>query len=99
MKALLFSNKDFMYQPKWKVIDNRTRGLQSKVIQDAFTEEQCKTCNGKGTYNLLVPSNMIRNLKGQIGHVTITNDCTSCQGGVVKSKIRVIRKNKITAIT
>ena len=81
-----------------KAIPNRTIGLQTKVIQDAFTEEQCKTCNGKGTYNLLVPSNMIRNLKGQIGHVTITNECTGCDKGIVRKKLRVVRKNKITAI-
>jgi hypothetical protein len=87
-----------MYKPAWKIIDNRTRGLQSAVIEDSFTEEKCKTCLGKGTYNVLIPSNMIRNLKGKIEHVTITNDCTTCEGGVVKSKIRVIRKNKITAI-
>ena len=81
-----------------KAIPNRTIGLQKKVIEDAITEEPCKVCNGKGTYTVQVPSNMIRNLKGQIGYVALMNDCTSCKGGVIHKKLRVVRKNKITAI-
>jgi len=83
---------------KRKAIPNRTIGLQTKIITDGVSNEICKCCNGKGTYNLQIPSNMIRNLKGQNGYVTITNDCNECENGIVKKSIRVIRKNKLTAI-
>lgn len=87
-----------MEERKKKLIPNRTIGLQTKVITDGITQEQCRVCYGRGKYNVQIPSNVIRNLKGQNGFVTIENDCTSCEGGVVKSKIRIIRKNKVTAI-
>lgn len=82
---------------KRKAIPNRTIGLQKAVIEDSFTEEACKTCNGTGTYNLYIPSTSIRNLKGKLGHVTISNECT-CDKGVIRHKIRVIRKGNIRAI-
>jgi hypothetical protein len=82
---------------KRKAIPNRTIGLQTKVIQDCFKDETCKTCNGSGKYKIFIESKTIRNMKNQLGHICLENDCT-CNNGVVRTKMRVIRKNGISAI-
>lgn len=87
-----------MYERKKKAIPNRTIGLQTKVITDSFTEETCKTCNGSGKYNVHVPSTSFRNLKGKLGTICIENECTTCTNGVIRTKMRIIRKNNIAAI-
>lgn len=80
-----------------KAIANRTIGLQKATIEDSFSEEVCNKCDGKGVYKVYLPSVSIRNLKTS-GQVCLENECTSCTNGVVRSKIRVIRKNKVSAI-
>jgi hypothetical protein len=86
-----------MYERKKKAIPNRTIGLQSKVITDSFTEEKCQTCNGTGQYEYHIPAISIKNIKNRLGTICVTNDC-QCDGGVVRTKMRVIRKNNISAI-
>jgi hypothetical protein len=81
-----------------KVHPNRTTGLQKKVIADGFTEEDCKTCGGKGKYNVHIPSTTQLKLKGRIATVCIEADC-KCDNGKVLKPIRVVRKsNSIVAI-
>jgi hypothetical protein len=87
-----------MYERKKKAIPNRTIGLQTKIISDAFTDEVCKTCNGSGKYKVYFESKSIRNLKNELGHVCLENDCLNCTDGVIRTKIRVIRKNNVRAI-
>lgn len=88
-----------MYERKKKAIPNRTIGLQTKVITDSFTEEACKTCSGTGKYNVYLPSTSFRNLKGSFKNVCLENECTTCVNGMVRTKMRIIRKNGIAAIT
>lgn len=80
-----------------KIHPNRTIGLQRKTIADGIMEEECKVCNGTGQYNIYIPSTTIRNLKGMVGSVKVTNECT-CNNGKIHTKMRVIRKNNVTAI-
>jgi hypothetical protein len=82
---------------KKKAIANRTIGLQRAIIEDSFIEEACNKCDGKGIYKVYLPSASIRNLKSS-GQICLENECTSCTKGVVRSKIRIIRKNKVSAI-
>lgn len=81
-----------------KAIPNRTIGLQKKEIQDGVQECDCKSCNGKGVYTVSLPSKAIKNLKVK-SSINVETDCKDCEGtGKIKSKIRIIRKNKVTAI-
>lgn len=81
-----------------KAIANRTIGLQKKEIQDGVHESSCLHCKGKGFTTIHLPSKAIRNLKVQ-GTIAVDNDCEECKGtGKVQSKIRIIRKNEVTAI-
>ena len=82
---------------KRKAIPNRTIGLQTKIINDAVKEDKCEKCNGTGKYNIYIPSSSFRNLKSQSSNVCLENDCT-CDNGIVRTKIRVIRKNRVAAI-
>ena len=81
-----------------KAIPNRTIGLQKKEIQDGVQESDCKCCNGKGVYTVSLPSKAIKNLKVK-SSINVEADCKECEGtGKIKNTIRIIRKNKVTAI-
>lgn len=81
-----------------KVIPNRTIGLQKKIIVDSFTESDCKACIGKGSYTVQIPVGSIRNLKAKAQAHSLDIECTQCNAGKVLTKLRVIRKNNISAI-
>lgn len=82
-----------------KAIPNRTIGLQKKEIADKETEASCLVCNGKGQTIVNVPSARMKNLKLSASFLEVENDCNECSGtGKIHSTVRVIRKNKITAI-
>lgn len=81
-----------------KVISNRTIGLQRKTIEDSFTESDCKVCVGKGFYTVEIPGGAIRNLKAKAGVHLMSIECTQCKSGKVVTKLRVIRRNNISAI-
>lgn len=81
-----------------KMIPNRTIGLQKAIIEDSFSEQSCLECKGTGVKTFLIPSTSFRNLKAKIENVCVENDCGFCDQGVVRNKIRIIKRNKVTAI-
>jgi hypothetical protein len=81
-----------------KLYPNRTIGLQRKAIEDSFSEADCKTCEGKGSYVIQMRPGSIRNLKGKSGLIALHNDCNNCDHGKVRTKLRIIRKNHLSII-
>jgi hypothetical protein len=81
-----------------KMIPNRTIGLQKAIIEDGFSEQTCLECKGTGIRTFSVPATSFRNLKAKLDNVCVENDCNFCDHGVVRNKIRIIKKNRVTAI-
>lgn len=81
-----------------KAIPNRTTGLQKKEITDGVHEASCIFCKGKGFNTVQLPATAIRNIKVH-SSISVDNNCEACGGeGKIRNKIRIIRKNKVTAI-
>ena len=81
-----------------KVFSNRTIGLQKAIIQDSFSEQSCLHCKGTGIQSFVLPSKSFKNLKAKVSEITVENECESCDHGMIKNKIRIIKKNQISAI-
>jgi DnaJ-class molecular chaperone len=82
-----------------KAIPNRTIGLQKKQIEDKFSVASCLQCSGAGHTRVNVPAGRMKNLKLKVHFLEVENECEECNGtGKIHSTVRVIRKNKVTAI-
>lgn len=83
---------------KKKAIHNRTIGLQTKVIHDAIRNEACQNCNGTGAFKINIPSLAIKNLRSSSTVICLENKCDQCENGIIRKKLRVIRKSGLAAI-
>jgi DnaJ-class molecular chaperone len=82
-----------------KLIPNRTTGLQKKVIEDKNTSVACVHCNGQGHHKMNVAASAFKNLKVSASTIEFENDCEHCDGtGHVRTQVRIIKRNQITAI-
>jgi hypothetical protein len=77
---------------------NRTARLQEAVIEDGFSKEICRSCNGKGKHSVFISSALVKNLKNKSEHLCVENNCSDCDEGFILKKIRVIRNNKVITI-
>ena len=75
-----------------KTFENRTLGLQTKLIENKQTAVACRFCGGTGYTKYQIPGGLFKNVKlGAI--IDVHDECEHCNGSGNKiSTLRVIKR-------